>query len=54
MIIYFINNHNKILYIVLIFMKNLFETLIFYLYYININIYVISIMYNDIYAIIFM
>lgn len=31
MIIQFINNYNKILFIVLIFMKNLFETLILYL-----------------------
>lgn len=31
MIIQFINNYNKILFIILIFMKNLFEILIFYL-----------------------
>lgn len=30
-IIQFINNHNKILFIILIFMKNLFETLILHL-----------------------
>lgn len=31
MIIQFINNYNKILFIILIFMKNLFEILILYL-----------------------